>query len=176
MSLWLEPSEAVRATISEVIGQLAQTHKTAPFAPHITLIGNLQDANMARGVGTALADTVPPFNVRLQRVDVGPERSPHLALYLEAARNETLTQLHATAAEQLGIRPADYAPHLSLMYANLDRSTRWRIAATEVTMKLPIDVVVDRLSLWTTEGPTRQWTEVSRWSLRERRRARSAVT
>jgi hypothetical protein len=69
------------------------------------------------------------------------------SLYLRAEPSARLTALHEAAGRALGLEPAPYRPHLSLLYADLDEERKPAIAAG-LGLALPLTIRVDAAEVW----------------------------
>jgi 2'-5' RNA ligase len=156
ISLWLVPEGSARDRLARLIDRLAARLGTAPFPPHVTLL-----AGLARPEGEALAaaegvaSSLAPFSVRLGGVDGGD--AFFRCLFLRAGRTDALLVAHAAAARAFGRDPDPrFDPHLSLVYGELESRTRADlIRELRSLTERPFDA--DRLHVWRTVGPVREW-------------------
>ena len=82
------------------------------------------------------------------------------AVFLPLARDAPIQEAHGVASDTFGIsRHRNYAPHLSLVYGNLDRATKSEIVAELISIPLPSFVVME-LRLQETTGRAEAWTPV----------------
>ncbi len=121
---WLVPAAGPeRDRLAAVIAELAAGHGGPVFAPHVTLAGVVEaEPGAVTGVLERPAAGMPPFEVRL--TEVGHEPVFFRSLYLRAEPSVRLTVLHEAARRALGLGPAPYLPHLSLLYADARVSSR----------------------------------------------------
>ncbi len=163
---WLVPAAGPeRDRLAAVIAELAAGHGGPVFAPHVTLAGVVEaEPGAVTGVLERPAAGMPPFEVRL--TEVGHEPVFFRSLYLRAEPSVRLTVLHEAARRALGLGPAPYLPHLSLLYADLPEDRKPAIAAG-LGLALPMTIRVDAAEVW---ADFRE--DAGRW----RRMARVALT
>jgi 2'-5' RNA ligase len=156
ISLWLVPEGSARDRLSRVIDRLAARLGTVPFPPHVTLLAGLtRPEEEARVAAAVLASSFARFAVRLG--GVGGSDAFFRCLFLRAERTEALLAAHAAAARAFGRDPdPGFDPHLSLVYGELARGTRVELAQ-ELRSIAESRFDVDRLHVWSTEGPVHEW-------------------
>ena len=106
---------------------------------------------------------VAPFEVRL--TGTGHEPVFFRSLYLRAEPSARLTALHEAAERALGLGPAGYMPHLSLLYADLDEDRKPAIAAGLglLGVTLPMTIRVDAAEVWADfRAPAAGWRRLAR--------------
>jgi 2'-5' RNA ligase len=156
ISLWLMPEGPVRDRLSRLIDGLAVRLGTVPFPPHVTLVAGLaRPEGDVLAAAAALASSLARFSVRLGGVGGGD--AFFRCLFLRAERTEALVSAHAAAAGAFGRDPGPgFDPHLSLVYGKLRSRTRADLVRElRSVTESPFDV--DRLHVWSTEGPVREW-------------------
>lgn len=136
MSLWALPAAQDAARFTPIINRLALATGTAPFASHITL-----------------SDVAPttPFDVTLTHITHSDAR--FRCIVLEAERDAHFAALRVAA------------PHLSLVYAELDAETRAALFAT-VDLRLPMTITIDAIAEVDTSGDVPEWSQLARMPLR----------
>lgn len=150
MALWLVPEGEAASYFRETIARLARQYDGSVFAPHLTL-----------GLGpAALLDQIKVAPLELAIVGLDCSTRFTKTLFVRFALSPALAQLR----ESLGMDPADYDPHLSLLYAelplaqkNLLRDTLPRVpftqvrfaAAEAVRCSLPVATAAD-VATWKT--------------------------
>lgn len=139
-----------------LIRRLAQLAGTPVFAPHITLAGAAVDGP---ALTTALA-AFTPFNVTLNAVAHSDER--FRCVTLTAEPDPTLLALRAALPGRPESRP--YEPHLSLVYGELDHTTRTGLCA-KVDHDLPLRVTIDRVQLVAITDDPSAWPVLRTWTL-----------
>ncbi len=169
ISLWLEPSGGGGTGLRHLIDRLAEDHGGQSFAPHITLLSALgaDEADLLEAAAE-LAGSEHPFRVSFDKI--GLEETYWRTMYMRAEDSDELTRLRARACLRLDVTESLYRPHLSLMYTDLDISSRRRIVANEVDIVLPSVVVIDTLAVVRTEGPVAEWDQIATFQLADRRR------
>lgn len=87
------------------------------------------------------------------------------AIILIADKTEELLTLNRRSRELYGLNPTDYIPHLSLLYGDLTRGRKSKIAR-RLGLQLPERVTIDRLRLIRAEGSrVEDWITVSEFPL-----------
>ena len=156
ISLWLIPEGPARDRLSRLIDGLAVRLGTVPFPPHVTLVAGLaRPEGDVLAAAAALASSLARFSVRLDGIDGGD--AFFRCLFLRAERTEALLAAHAAVARAFGREPNPaFDPHLSLVYGGLESTTRADLVRElRSVTESPFDV--DRLHVWSTEGPVREW-------------------
>ena len=102
---------------------------TAPlFEPHITLLGGIQGRSkedvLALTEELASSSTIAPFQITFDRVACGDIF--HQCLFILCEKTEALLAANAAARRAFNVDASapDYMPHLSLLYSDIDISTR----------------------------------------------------
>ena len=119
IAFWLLPEEKERARLQEIIDQLADRLSAPRFIPHLTLL--TRPADDVADPASLLEHLTSRFGA-LQLEVCGQARSSsqfNQALVLPATTTPELDAV-VSALHPLKIVPNGYAPHLSLLYAQLD--------------------------------------------------------
>ena len=157
-SLWLMPAAAVRVELTAVILDLSTRYRTPAFEPHITLAGDIPPSGDMIAKAHALARRLTACPVELSPAAWGT--SYFHAVFLPLVHDAWIQEAHGVASDMFGVsRHRTYAPHLSLLYGNLDRATKSEIVAELTPMPLPSFVVME-LRLQKTIGRPEAWTPV----------------
>jgi 2'-5' RNA ligase len=156
ISLWLAPEGSARDRLARLSGRLAARLGTVPFPPHVTLLAGLvRPEGEVLALAAVLASSLRRFSVRLEVV--GGSDAYFRCLYLRAERTGALLAAHAAAARAFGRDPdPGFDPHLSLVYGELGSEARTRLAA-EIDPVGEVTFDADRLHVWSTRGPVREW-------------------
>jgi hypothetical protein len=162
--VWLCLEGLARARVATLIEVLAAAHGAPVFEPHVTVLGRVEgdpDDLMARL--HRLAVVTSPFRVRL--TEVAMEDAFHRALYVQV-RSTALLTLRARAAAAFGVPAGDdgYAPHASLLYADLPRAAKESDLA-RIGRRFGLRFEARRLELWDTTGEVTAWTRIGSASL-----------
>eukprot|EP00775_Hariotina_reticulata_P008216 gene8216-8408_t len=117
-SLWIKPASPVAAKLSKEIQAQAGNFGGPLFEPHVTLLPDIKgDKEGILEKCQRLADKLNAF--RINFLDVTCGCTFHKCVYILVAQEAAIMQAGATAREQFEMAPADYMPHLSLLYADL---------------------------------------------------------
>jgi 2'-5' RNA ligase len=166
-ALWLLLPPAERARFGELIGTLAEQHGTPSFEPHITLLGGI-DATQATAVAAtaALARRIAPLHIRL--AEIGQRESYFQCLFVHAVPGPALLQAHRLAREAFARRDdAEFLPHLSLVYGDLEQAQKAAIAA-RLGARLDSEFRVEELALicYRKGDQPQDWRRVAAFALR----------
>lgn len=158
--LFLEPTGTSKHGLHHLIQQFAAEFGGPIFDPHVTLLAELQDEDETELIGkvAALVAGQSSFSVSLEALSM--EDRYFRALYLRVQENEALAALHEKAEEIFSIQSSElYVPHLSLLYGNYPEARKLNALDT---IYVPDDMtfLVDRVSLYKTEGEVGEWVKV----------------
>jgi 2'-5' RNA ligase len=163
-SLWLMPEGDIYEILSSTIMQLAKPYATPHFEPHVTLLGHLTgpvDTMLAKT--SKLANRLPQYEIALQSLDYMNEF--FRCLYLRVHQTDDLMHAHMTAKEIMGEkRNADFMPHLSLMYGDIDTGTKQAIIKT-IGNDLSFSFETSNLHLYSTKGAPTSWHKIAQFTL-----------
>lgn len=118
-SIWLLPAAELDASLRSVIGDLAQRQDAPPFAPHLTLLGDLNGPIGATrdAVQTAFAD-IGPIEARVDKLRQSPRF--FMSLYLATTVPDAVTAARQRLSHALrGGDAPPFEPHISLAYGPL---------------------------------------------------------
>ena len=144
---WLVPAAgSARDRLAAIISALAAEHGGPRFEPHVTMAGRFHSGEQtaARAL-TSLVAGVRPFEVRFAAV--GYEQAYFRALYLRAEPSPLLTALHGAARAAWALDARSFAPHLSLLYANIAEE-RKRAIIDALHIPLPLTIRITAAELW----------------------------
>jgi len=163
-SLWLMPDGPARDHLRGLIERLADRLGTAPFAPHVTLLPGLSGPesevlDRARVVASELRPLPLAFS------GAHGTDAHFRCLFFRVVFTSALWDAYALAARHFGREPAETLdPHLSLVYGSLASGPRADLAR-ELSPQLPGPLTASHLHVWRTEGPVRDWRELSALAL-----------
>lgn len=168
-SLWLVPSEPeVLAKLQAAIDTLSAKHHAIPFVPHVTLLGGLRgfsEEEMCLRTA-ALARQLKPYALRVDCPAWLPSlffRCVFAKMHLDADAQAAFDA--AKAVFDIGPDFESYMPHLSLVYSDMDDTTRAR-AADEVGASLDgLQFTVRSIQVWNTTGTHDSWRLVQAYDL-----------
>ena len=165
VSLWLVPEGEAHGRLAMLLDDLARRLGTPSFAPHVTLLGGIRDAEqevLARAAD--LARELAPLTVFLE--GIGGTDDYFRCLFVRAGETEPLLAAHARAGHALGrTETAPFRPHLSLVYGHLAAAERDRLAS-ELVGSLPSQFSATRLDVVRTEGRPGDWRRLTGLPLR----------
>lgn len=155
-SIWLMPPAALRERFAELIDALSRRLGTPRFEPHITLaapraVTDAQALSEAQRLATRLA----PVPLRFNGID--HTDAYFRCLFLRAVKTPEILAAHRRACAELG-EPieADYMPHLSLVYGEIDRAEKEKMIA-DVGARFPAEFVADGIAVCSVVGPPDAW-------------------
>jgi 2'-5' RNA ligase len=166
-ALWLLLPPVERARFSDLIRTLGEQHGTPGFEPHITLLGGIAGARSTAVAATAaLARRIAPLHIRL--AEIGRRDSYYQSLFVHVVPDASLLQAHRLAREKLARRDdAEFLPHLSLVYGDLEPAQKTAIIA-RLGARLESDFLVEELALigYRKDARPRDWRRVASFALR----------
>jgi len=145
-ALWLIPDETAGTQLQSVIDQLAEHYSGPRFAPHMTLLG------WVRGEEEALIEKTASLAARLAPIEVkatGFAGAPYYfrCFFAPLESSSSLRQAVGDAAHHFGSSAGmDHAPHVSLLYGQIDREEKKTIPQ-QIGEKVPRQFTLDRLQL-----------------------------
>ena len=158
-SLWLEPKGEKYDQLKNIIVDLSIATRSPLFDPHLTLLGGI---------------TMPVEKI-IEKIKILAERSRAITLsliathsgdfyyksiFLECEKTESLMNLNKEA-QKIFSQPFEYNPHLSLLYSDVSQ-TKKDMLIEKINRKLilPLNFVVDTISLWEAFGPADKWQKI----------------
>lgn len=184
LSLWLLPEESASTRLTAVIAALARSPGGPVFAPHLTLLGGIQDTEprvLGERAERLAAASLP---IRLEGDGIHGEDAYFRCLTLRITRSPELMALRHEAAEMFGTTTpgpsaADaargFVPHVSLFYGTIPSDIRRELAARIETgrlgnspgaahreMFLPEVFLSDGLAIVDTTGGVEVWRVIAR--------------
>lgn len=163
-SLWFMSSGASEVKLRELIADLAAEFSLDSFPPHVTLMGGVR-ANEQEAIDNtrALSGEIRPARLRLGKIDF--TANPHMALFSDIDKTDDLVVAYDKAARYFSVKhKSAYRPHLSLLYGDMEVSTKLQLAQ-RLANRLGGFFEADRLALYRTEGPVTEWREVRGFAL-----------
>jgi 2'-5' RNA ligase len=148
-----------------VIGELGTRLRTPRFEPHVTLLAGLQTPLPDLTAACArFAPEVGPIHIRLGRP--GHRDEYFRCLFLEAEDAGGLLEAHSAARAALAPEAdPSFFPHISLLYAALERSVAESLVREIAGAGLGLDFEVRALDLVSTGGPPEAWRRLERFPL-----------
>ena len=158
--LFFEPKGEAYNLLQEHIVKLAEISGGPCFMPHITLLARipLETENHLITKTNELANTIQSFSVTVG--EVGMEDAYYRALYRHIVPEDLVQKAHTTAIELFGMKEARvFLPHLSLLYGNFTEDEKQTFLSSLGTLD-DIQLEIDEVHLYQTEGGTHQWKKV----------------
>ncbi|MEW5977729.1 MAG: 2'-5' RNA ligase family protein [Acidobacteriota bacterium] len=162
-SLWLQPEGPLFTRLSGLIEALAQQFGTPAFEPHVTLLSGVtgsKDDVLRRAEG--LCRRLVPFIVPARCLDSRPEYFRCFFVRLE--ETPVLLNAHARAVECFAQEPAEFLPHLSLVYGDLSRQEKVELAS-QLGRDWHFDLRIQQVHVYRTEGAPHEWYRVRQFPL-----------
>ncbi len=175
-ALWIEPPAFLAVRLNALIEALSAQYGGPGFSAHVTVLGGLkgdeEDLLLAAG---ALASAMPPFEIRLS--GVGREDSFFRCLYLLAEPTSSLMEARLRAEEaflkfraqggssersersERPEKPEKYIPHLSLLYVDIDNSSKDAVIQS-IGSAVTANFTVESMSLYRVDGDVPGWRRV----------------
>ena len=164
-ALWLEPDGELRAQLAALILALARQFGTEPFAPHVTLLGEIARGEAeTRALAAQAAASSLALSVDL--VGVGAHNHFYRCLSLEVAPSADLQGAYVTATSLASMAPAHpFAPHVSLIYGDLDPHAK-RVAADLIQLRLPLRFRAAGITVVDLAGGPSEWQRLTTFPFR----------
>lgn len=156
LSLWLMPEGTSHVRLQALILDLARTHLTPPFPPHLTLLGGISGSEPAAREGAAkLAREMGPATIHLGEIETS--KAFFRCVFARAELTDAPRWAEARAREPFSDAAAPpFLPHLSLVYGHLPDPVRQAVRE-HLGGALKLSFATSRLHLFRTEGPPRAW-------------------
>jgi 2'-5' RNA ligase len=163
-SLWLMPCGDVYCRLQETIFRLSQQWSSPSFEPHVTLLGRLEGTEAALQSKTlVLASQLKLMKIQLGKV--GFLQEYYRCLFIRVACSRGLINAYRAATETFGVQgKSKFMPHLSLVYADLDSTTKLKIIRG-IRCSLHECFPVGSVHLYSTAGPPDQWYRIGEYPL-----------
>lgn len=178
-SIWWVPDNPLRSELQEVINNLglefgADKYGAETFVPHITVV---PDIIPGRHVGGGIKDLVVAVeewvktlkqSVEFELAEVAKLDSFFQCVFLRALKNELMLETVSQARQRF--RPdllgSDFMPHLSILYGDHPQDIRDQaIARAKKLLSLPQRFTGDKISLWTSGIPAKEWQMVAEYKI-----------
>ena len=128
VAFWLVPGEPARATLQNLITDLAIRFSAPRLIPHVTVYSCRRSPSQKElAVAAALARHCAPLVLRTQGLDFGDRLTR--ACYVRLAADTRLQRLRKSLHDALPRTPEEtFEPHLSLLYQLLSARDRAKLA------------------------------------------------
>jgi 2'-5' RNA ligase len=170
-ALWLLPAGAESVRLKQCIQNLAGTQNHSPtFAPHVTLLHPIQIAtpipDITAKVRDAIAEAFESFNVSALPLELlSAQGGSHFyqSVLAPVRPHSTLLALRKACERQFGLPDSpEYFPHLSLLYGDLSKEERSKLATgvNNLEDSLPQVISIREIGIVKVEGVAEQWVMV----------------
>ena len=158
-SVWVRPAGETLERIQKFV-RLAHKHggPGTHVPPHVTLLFGMETTRDSAELKLKhLAARVKPFTVKLGKI--GWHEDYFHCLFATVEPNEEIAAAQREAYEAFDMKPAPpFAPHLSLLYGNLDEAAKKKLAAEAGnTLDLSFEVRSVHLVNASTGVPVSEW-------------------
>ena len=159
--LFFQPQGALTEQLSGIIRQLAKEYDGPVFAPHVTLLARIPDADEDELIEKTkvLATKMQPFSLTIGELRI--EDAYFRALYALLVEQDALRTLHEQASEVFGMEPSSaYRGHLSLLYGNYSVERKER---TRGNLQIPTGApfVATAIHLFKTPSSVETWRKIA---------------
>lgn len=151
-SIWMIPENGVFQKFRQIIEELGETHGGPVFDPHITLLSGIRgDQVRLERTKDILKEDILPLKVKLNKVEF--QDVYFRSMYLKVEDNNILKSAYEKACKLFRKKPAEFFPHLSLIYGVQDQGS---IAST-LGNDLFLEFSITDLKLVDTSKPVEEW-------------------
>jgi len=160
VSYWLRPAAPDREPLAAIIRDLAQRFDAPVFDPHVTFYsGPVSSVELVPGMVDALAREHEPLTLRTTGLAHSAQFTK--TLFIECELVPALSAMSVALQQRSGAGESyELKPHVSLIYAHLDDTTRQRLAG-ELTV--PAQIRFDAMRAVLTGAETNTKTDVEAW-------------
>jgi 2'-5' RNA ligase len=161
-TLWLTPSEPLRASLRSTISQLGARLDAIEFEPHVTVFCGPSTPDQASAVARRIASRFPPIELTADHIEHSGVYTK--TLFVQFHESALLRVMFETAKTHHSL-PSNYVlnPHLSLIYKELPEARRKELAET---LDVPTGrYEFDRLRVIETELPIENEGPIRRWRI-----------
>ena len=125
-SIWLIPNDEKYIILKNIIAELSPIFEGINFAPHVTLISNLNySENFLSKKIEKIAKKVKPFNIYLNEIDYLNEF--FRSFFINVKINKDLASIRKIAQSHFPTITEKYKPHLSLAYGKVESTIKKKI-------------------------------------------------
>ena len=144
--LWLVPRGAACERLAGVIAELSALYGSPKFAPHLTILGNLEGEEQSLAdVTKQVAHVLHPFDVRLKEPSYTSRYFQ--CLFLPVEPSLPVLEAHQRARQVFGRKSRrSFYPHVSLLYGLFPARMKQDIIKSLPT-DLPSTLLVSQLQL-----------------------------
>ena len=131
------------------------------FDVHLTISGaisNQEDLN--RPILDNLSNQIPQFKVQLN--GMGYKNEFFQSLFINVLENNNLKNIKRLIDKKFNLNEDQYFPHISLYYGNAGQDSK---VACLNELKLPNEVVLDKISIVKVDEEIKSWTVLKSYSL-----------
>lgn len=150
-SIWLIPRKDQEQKLQEIINNLAISHHTSPYVPHITLYHLIEVTSLEKVIAILRekAKKERAFSLDLDKITHSNQFTN--TLYAQYAISIPLQKFYENFKKEfLPTQPFELNSHLSLIYKN-DMSEKDKLNEIE-RLRVPQKLILDRLMVITRDG------------------------
>lgn len=155
-SIWLVPAAHDKKYVKKIISNLATAYDAPKFSPHITLYSGIARHSLALDAVTGCKD-MSKLTVHAKAI----RTSNYLwkTLYVEIRPTAKLRKLHLACKQRLSEHVRyEFAPHMSLIYKELERKTKNQITK-DLRMKCTFSF--DKVVLVRSSSKVSEWKDLA---------------
>jgi len=127
-SVWIRPDGLAAVALADAIRSIQRRYGGPGAWPHVSLAGGIEcPALQVERRLESIAAQVPPFTIRLD--GIGWHDEYWRCLFVRVRPSDELRAAHRAACEAFGVKPpADFEPHVSLLYGGFAQDRKRQIA------------------------------------------------
>ena len=154
IAIWLIPSEEDKNFYQEIINELSKEYNTPVFEPHITLAAVQTATSGQLNKLKSYYNVTLPIKVKLK--NLGSLGKYHQQVFISGNGGQRLLNLWQKSLEVLEMPTFQFMPHLSLLYADLDKETV-QVILDKYKDQLDRTIVIDSIKIMDTGGEVIDW-------------------
>jgi len=160
-SVFLTPAREDFAYLDRLIRERCAGLDLPPFEPHVTLYsGMFSDTALLESAMEAAVAGAPPITLSVRGIGCTPEYFK--TLFIEFEEHPLLRHIHDRMKQECGdLDPYEFAPHLSLLYADLPLGEKEALAAR--TSLDRSELHFDQVKIVTPLNRVEGWRDTMQW-------------
>ncbi|WP_100182199.1 hypothetical protein [Candidatus Nitrosotenuis aquarius] len=121
-SIWLVPSYGDKKYLNKIVNDLAKKYGAPKFSAHITVYSGITSLRKAK----AAVQNLDSCKIKVCKTGIGQSNYLWKTIFVKIKKDKNLGKIHKTLHAVLGTK-YDFVPHISLIYKNMDYSTKRKI-------------------------------------------------
>ena len=163
-SIWIIPKKRTARTAAQTILDLSKTNGTVAFDPHITLLGYIS------GEKGDVIKKARSLSSKLRKIPIRFGTISHsgrytMPLFVKVKANRELFTARRYAEKEFVHKKSDFAPHMSLMYANLSKGRRLKILSNIKDNYFGEGFDADTIRLYARRWEGKAWNKVASFKI-----------